>query len=48
MIKEKALQLACKVVRYGFTKIHHIFPMKYKICADKLPAAARLESIMPA
>ena len=41
MIKEKALQLACKVVRYGFTKIHPIiFPMEYKICTNKLPTAA--------
>ena len=23
-------------------KIHHIFPMEYKICSDKLPAAATL------
>ena len=40
MIKQKAFQLACKLMRYGFTKIHHIICMKYKICTDKLPAAA--------
>ena len=42
MIKQKAiqLQLACKQVRYDFTKIPHIFPMEYKIYTDKLPAAA--------
>ena len=40
-IQQKVLQLACKLVRYGFTKIHYyIFPMEYKIYTDKLPAAA--------
>ena len=38
--KQIALQLACKQLRYGFTKIRHIFPMGYNICTDKLPAAA--------
>ena len=42
MIKDKALQLACKVVRYGFTKIHYISPMEYKLCTDKFLAAATL------
>ena len=40
MIKQKALQLACVQVRYGITKIPHIFPMEYNICTDKLPSAA--------
>ena len=40
MIKQKGLQLACKQVRYGFTKIPHIFPIEYNICIDKLPGAA--------
>ena len=39
MMKQKGLQLACKLVRYGFTK-NHIFPMKFKVYTDKLPAAA--------
>ena len=29
MIKQKELQLACKLVRYEFTKNHNTFPMKY-------------------
>ena len=41
MIKKlKGLQLGCKLVRYGFTEISHTFSMEYKICTDKLPAAA--------
>ena len=40
MIKQKALQLASVQVRYGVTKIPHIFAMKYNICSDKLPSAA--------
>ena len=36
------LQLACKLVRYNFTKIHYLFPKEYKICTDKLPAAATI------
>ena len=41
LMKQKALQLACQLVRYGFTKIYHIaicYP--YKIYSVKLPAAA--------
>ena len=44
MIREKAFQLACKVVRYGFTKNHYIFSMEYKICTEKLHAAATVHS----
>ena len=43
MMKQKVLQLACKLVRYGFTKIHLIaisYCTGYKIYSDKLPAAA--------
>ena len=43
MMKQKALQLACQLVRYGFTKIHLIaicYPVHDKIYSDKLPAAA--------
>ena len=44
MMKQKALQLACQLVRYGFTKIHHnnysYLLRGNKIYSDKLPAAA--------
>ena len=35
-IKQKALQLACKQVKYGSTEVFHIFPMELKTCTDKL------------
>ena len=37
MIKQKAL-------KHGFTKIPIIFPKEYKICTDKLPAAATVHA----
>ena len=40
MIKQKVLQLAYVQVRYGITKIPHIFLMEYNFCTDKLPLAA--------
>ena len=43
IIKQKALQLAYVQVRYGVTKIPHIFPMEHNICTDKLPSAATVQ-----
>ena len=45
MIKQKVLQLACKLMRYGITKIHHIFPMEYKTCTNKVRTFSRSKVI---
>ena len=35
---QKALQFVCKQVRYGFTKIPHVFPMKSFLVFEGLHA----------